>query len=129
MKTLVLLLFCVGAAVAAADDNLLQNGDFSDGIAHWYGDCHTVDSDSLGLSTPASAPGVLVKLRDGEWTKVIQDFDGKAGIYTLKITYSASPDLAFSTNADDYTNLPAKIDFFPPSSFQYSRRPLGGHRQ
>lgn len=111
MKTLLLLVFLAGISAAVADDNLLQNGDFSRGIAHWEGDCHTPDSDVVDLSSnpTGNSSGVIVKLRHGDWSKMSQDFDGKVGEYLLTLTYSVSPDFKFSTRADDYVNTPAKI--------------------
>jgi hypothetical protein len=116
MKKLAALLLLLSLINLRADNNLLQNGDFSDGIAHWDGDCHSPDSnnnDSIDLSSPATTTpsGVVVKLRAGDWTKVTQDFDGKVGHYILTINYSVSPDLKFSQVADDYTNVPGKVGF------------------
>jgi hypothetical protein len=106
MKTLLLLFFLTGGSVALADDSILKNGDFSDGISHWEGDCHSIGSasDDSGVTS-----GVVVKLRSGDWTKINQDFDAKPGNYLLTITYTASPGLAFSQRAEDYTGLPGKM--------------------
>jgi hypothetical protein len=113
MKTLALLVLLAASPVALADDNLLQNGDFSSGIAHWEGDCHTPDAApvDLGSTDASTVSGVIVKLRHGDWTKVTQDFTGKIGEYLLTITYSLSPDAKFSTDPDDYTNVPGKVGF------------------
>jgi hypothetical protein len=113
MKKLVIVLVLLSLINVRADTNLLQNGDFSDGIAHWEGDCHSPDSDSVDLSAASAPPttGIVVKLRHSDWTKVTQDFDGNIGEYLLTLNYSFSPGLKFSTNPDDYQNVPAKEGF------------------
>ena len=113
MKKL-LFIFSLAASISAvADDNLLRNSDFSNGISHWDGDCRTPDSGGGDLAAPdtQSSSGAVIKLRKNEWTHISQDFEGKTGDYTLTITYSVSTDLEFSTNPDDYTNLGSKIQF------------------
>jgi hypothetical protein len=108
MKTLVLLFLLAAGPAAFGDDNLLQNGDFSDGISHWNGECHSPDSASVDLSSkPAS--GVVVKLRPGEWTKISQDFDGPSGNYLVTITFTISPGATFSNKPEDFLNIPAQI--------------------
>jgi hypothetical protein len=109
MKALALIFLMAGGSLAVADANLLRNGDFSSGIAHWEGDCHTADNGTeveLGAmdSNSSGNNGVTVKLRLGDWTKVTQDFDGGIGEYNLTITYSVSPNLKFSNKRDDYVN-------------------------
>jgi hypothetical protein len=121
MKKLAAFLILLTLINVRADNNLLQNGDFADGRAHWDGDCHSPDSssDPVDLSTPTTtAPsGVIVKLRGGDWTKVTQDFDGKVGQYILTIHYTVSPDLKFSQVPDDYNNVPGKVGFSRLSPF------------
>ncbi len=111
MKTLALVFFLAGFSVATADDNLLRNGDFSSGLSHWEGDCHTVASSTFDDSiTSPPTTGVIVKLRHSDWSRVTQDFPGKVGVFTLTINYSVSPDIKFSDRADDYTNVPGRLD-------------------
>jgi hypothetical protein len=100
-----------------ADNNLLRNGDFSLGLADWVGDCHTPEANSDDLTQTAVPTGVVVKLRHFDWTKMTQDFDGKAGDYQVTVTYSVSPDLKFSTKAEDYQNIPGKVGFNRLSAF------------
>jgi hypothetical protein len=115
MKKLALGLLLAGSSFALADDNdLLQNGDFSDGISHWYGDCHTIadmTSQESDYQAPAAGTGAVVKLRAGEWTKMTQDFDTKPGTLHLAITYTLSPGLTFSQRAEDYTNTTGNIGY------------------
>jgi hypothetical protein len=115
MKKIALVLLLAGSSVALADDsNLLRNGDFSSGIAHWEGDCHSFDSSDANTppdlsANPASTPapqGVYIKLHHQDWTKMTQDFEGKEGAYTFSITYTLSPDAKFSASPDDYTDIP-----------------------
>ena len=110
MKALALL-FLIGSATAVlAADNLLKNGDFSEGINYWEGDCHSIDSttfDSSDANPPTS--GVIVKLRGSEWTRVTQNLEAKRGNYLLTLTYVGSPDLRFSARSDDYMNMQDKL--------------------
>jgi hypothetical protein len=106
MKTLALLLFLVGGSAAFADTGILQNGDFSDGITHWEGDCHSVGSAS---DDSGATSGVVVNLRSGDWTKIGQDFDGNTGDYILTVTYVSSPGTTFSQRAEDYQNTTLKM--------------------
>jgi hypothetical protein len=126
MKTFALVLLLAGATPALADNNLLQNGDFSSGIAEWEGDCHSPTSEDatpdlsanpLNTPTATAAQGVLVKLRHEDWTKMYQDFDGKAGQYLLTISYSLSPDAKFSTSPQDYADIPGATGFSRFRSF------------
>ncbi len=52
--------------------------------------------------------------------KVAQDFKGKVSSGVLTITYRLSPDFAFSTKAEDYQNVPAKIGYDHWKSFNIS---------
>jgi hypothetical protein len=107
IKTLALMLFLIGNSIALADTTVLKNGDFSSGLSDWEGDCHTPGSasDDSGATT-----GVVVKLRDGEWTKISQDFDGKEGDYVLTVTYTLSQGASFSLRPEDYTLVNGKLN-------------------
>jgi hypothetical protein len=109
MKNLLLLVFLTIGPVAFADENLLKNSDFTDGAAHWEGDCHSASSNdappSFSNTSSAPASGATVELRGHDWTTVTQDFDGKVGDFVLEVTYSLSPDLKFSTDPADYQNV------------------------
>jgi hypothetical protein len=114
MKKLALVLLLAGSPFALADDstNLIRNGDFSSGISHWEGDCHSPSSNdapadlSAGPNSPSVPQGVYIQLRPGDWTKMTQDFEGKEGTYTFSISYALSSDATFSTSADDYSDIP-----------------------
>lgn len=114
MKTLALLFLLAGIAAVRADNgNVLQNGDFANGSSHWDGDGRLPDAgnDIPDLSKPASAAapaGIIVRLRSGSWTRVMQDFDASPGDYVLTIKYKVSPNLKFSDKAEDYKNIPGQ---------------------
>jgi hypothetical protein len=108
MKTLALLLFLGGVIIARADDNLLQNGDFSGGVAHWYGNVQT-PGDLDDATLPDS--GVVIKLRPHDWTRANQDFQVKAGTYNLNIVFTLISGFHFSDQYSDYINLPKVLDF------------------
>jgi hypothetical protein len=107
MKSLALLLLIAGVALARADSDLLQNGDFSHGLAHWYGNIQALPDAADG--TPV--PGVMIKLRSSEWTTLTQDFEVKAGAYKLQATFTLSPNAHFSNQLTDYINIPVKLSF------------------
>jgi hypothetical protein len=106
MKTLLLLGFLAGSLTAFADDNVLQNGDFANGLAEWEGDIHSAGS---AADTSGATSGVVVKMRT-DWTKMTQDFSAGTGSYLLTITYTVTPDFAPSQKKEDYTNVPGQLD-------------------
>ena len=114
---LALVLLGLGPVALADDSNLLQNGDFSSGLAHWDG-----DGRSLATTTNALAPGngMGVELR-AEWTKVIQNFDAKRGDYTVSITYSLTPGTTFTADEKDYRKVPKKLGFDALQEFRVKK--------
>ena len=52
-----------------------------------------------------------MQLKDVNWCKFAQDFQGVVNTGVLSITYLVTPDFAPSTNTDDYTNIPYKLSF------------------
>lgn len=116
-KLILLLLILVPSLGVRADDsdNWLQNGDFSDGIDHWYGDGHApadfAPSNPLDTPDPFTSKGLIIPLARSHWKKVAQDFKGKLSKVVVTITYMVSPDLTFSTRPDDYVNMPGQISY------------------
>jgi len=113
-STLLALLFLV--PLRAQDNaNWIQNGDFADGITHWYGGGRSpadyANDNPLESNDPLTAKGLIIPLRQSSWTKVAQDFKGKESSGILTITYKVSPDFAFSTKPEDYENVPDKIGY------------------
>lgn len=95
-------------------DNFLQNGDFSSGTDHWYGDGQTpaamAGDDPTATPNPLFAKGLIIPLKGASWSKLSQDFQGDIAEGVLTITYMVTPDFGLSTNADDYTNIPDHIN-------------------
>jgi hypothetical protein len=82
----------------ASPDNLLVNGDFKEGKAHWDGDgkdaSSTDDTDiNVSLENSGGAKGMLINLQS-HWTSVSQTFDTGQTKLTLSMTYTTSPDYA-----------------------------------
>jgi hypothetical protein len=116
LSYLTLLLLALLAPVRADDGgNLIQNGDFSDGINHWYGGGRSstdyASDNPMQASDPLTSKGLIIPLKAETWTKVAQDFKGTAAGGQLTITYKVSKDFAFSTKSDDYVNMPDKIGY------------------
>ncbi|HEX4141646.1 MAG TPA: hypothetical protein VHY09_14960 [Candidatus Methylacidiphilales bacterium] len=118
MKNFTLALVAlVFALPARADDagNWIENGDFTDGINHWYGGGRSpadyANDNPLAANDPLTSKGLIMPLHSETWTKVAQDFKGKAASGVLSITYKLSPDFAFSTKPEDYQNVPSKIGY------------------
>jgi len=113
MKTLLFGLLVLACALPLRADNWLDNGDFTDGIAHWHGDGRSpadfTSDNPLQSSDPFTSKGLIIPLKHVSWVKVAQDFKGKIASGFLTITYMVSPDLAFSTKPDDYTNIPSHL--------------------
>lgn len=115
MKTQTLAFLVLLSLGAVRADDLIQNGDFSSGIDHWHGNGQAPadfkPDDPFAASDPFTSKGMIIKLKERQWTKVIQDFKGKSSTGALTITYMVSPDLAFSEKPDDYVNVPGHIDY------------------
>jgi hypothetical protein len=110
-----LLLFLLATNLAVRADNWITNGDFSNGMDSWRGDARTpadlAPSDPFAKPDPFLSQGLIIQLKDRDWAKVQQDFRTKSSTLYLTITYKVSPDLALSTNQEDYTNVPAHIGY------------------
>jgi hypothetical protein len=115
MKTLLFGLLVLACTLPLQADNWLQNGDFIDGITHWYGDGRApadfANDNPLAKPDPFTSKGLIIPLKHTSWTKIAQDFKGKISSGILTVTYMVSPDLAFSDKADDYLNMPDHIGY------------------
>ncbi len=117
MKALayVLLALVLTVPVRADGDNWIQNGDFADGITHWYGGGRSpadfASDNPLQGNDPFTSKGLIIPLHAATWSKVAQDFKGKVSSGVMTITYMISKDFAFSTKPDDYVNMPGKIGY------------------
>jgi hypothetical protein len=115
MKILILSLLVLACAVPLRAQNWVQNGDFTDGISHWYGNgrapADLASDNPLDKPNPILSKGLIIPIRKLDWTKVAQDFKGKGTNGVLTITYLVTPDMAFSTKKEDYVNMPDHIKY------------------
>ncbi len=86
------------AALPAAD--ILANGDFAQGKAHWKGDGKDASSaDMTDISAPlgsqSAVKGMLLKLK-GDWTSISQIFNTRETKLTFSMTYKTTPDFSLS---------------------------------
>ena len=114
MKILLLSLLILAGATRLEADNLLQNGDFTDGSTHWQGDGKSAadyaHDNPMVTSDPFTSKGLIVQLDPHRWTKVSQAFKGNnSARYVFAINYMVSSDLSLSQNTDDYKNMADKI--------------------
>ncbi len=115
MKRIACFLLVALVSLQARADGWLENGDFTDGNSHWYGDAKWptdfAPPDPFTKADPFTSQGMIVKPRGSDWIKICQDFKGKSANGVLTISYALSPDFAFSTKSDDYQNVPDKIGY------------------
>ncbi len=115
MRYLVVLVALIACFLPLHAGNLIQNGDFADGIDHWYGGGRSpadyASDNPLNQSDPFTSKGLIMPLKSETWAKVAQDFKGKGSNGVLTITYMISKDFAFSDKADDYVNMPHQISY------------------
>jgi hypothetical protein len=113
MKIFALFLFALTVTNLRAD-NWLQNGDFADGSEHWRGDgkapADMAPSDPFAKPDPLLSKGLIIPLKDREWTKITQNFRTKASELVFTVTFVFSPGLTFSDRDEDYVNIPKQID-------------------
>ncbi len=100
------LLFTAGLAFCAQEvrsDDILANGNFSDGKAHWKGDGKdasgtSIDDMGASMSSQGSASGMAVSLKGGI-TYISQVFHSAETALTLSITYKTTADFATTGRA------------------------------
>ncbi len=100
-------------AFAAARADILVNGSFADGRAHWRGDAQDVDAVNLGGMSSQSA-GIVVKLKSDKWTKIYQTFNNRAPRLFFTVTAKVSDDYKLrgqDTSTPDFGDLPT--DYMP----------------
>jgi hypothetical protein len=81
--------------------SLVQNGDFSQGIAHWDGNAKL-----------AAAPGqgITVRLDPAAWTRVYQTFRSGAGTqFSIQVNYKLSPSMYTSDDPANCADITQKI--------------------
>ncbi len=114
MKTLLAAIVALACVLPLrADDEALQNGDFSDGIIHWHGDGRSpadfASDNPLQAADALTAKGLILPLKHTLWTKEEQDFRTHFTSGVLRITYKVSPDFALSSDLSDYANPSAAL--------------------
>jgi hypothetical protein len=93
---------------------LIENGDFSEGAAHWEGNGKTPQAYAAGnpsaLTDPLTSKGLIVTLNPASWTRIYQTFPTHNGtLYSIFVTYKLSPDVTLSKNAADYVVIGHQI--------------------
>lgn len=124
MKKLTFGLFVLLTSLQLQADEELKNSDFTDGRSHWEGDGESAlaaesanAAPSLTETNVTTASGLLLKLSRRDWTRVTQDFRPLGSSGTLTVVYKLSDDLTFSTDTNDYVNVPALMNFNSFKSF------------
>jgi hypothetical protein len=90
MKALTLV-FLFFACTVSLHADILVNGDFADGRAHWKGDAKDPDATD-NLSGPSPLGGVTIELKKDKWTKIYQTFSTHAKKLHYSITFALSSD-------------------------------------
>lgn len=111
MKTLAFALVAV-LSLSFAKADILVNGDFHDGKAHWKGDIHAAsdsDTGSYGTSSmdqTGGAPGIVVELKKAQWPKAYQTFNTHDNSFNYSVTFKLSPDYAPASRPQNGLNPP-----------------------
>ena len=98
MKPLALALFASLISLVCIKADILANGDFRDGKAHWKGDLHAASDldhyDTSSINQMNVPSGVVVNLERGPYPRIYQVFDSQDETLNYNVTYSLSPDYA-----------------------------------
>jgi len=86
MKPLLFAGLLLACALSLRANDILANGNFVDGTAHWHGDAHA--------STDWNNQGITIDLKSSRWTNISQVFNSKETSLNFSITYKMSPDCA-----------------------------------
>jgi len=113
-KILLLCLLVLASPVLVVADNLIKNGDFSEGKADWYGDGKTAEafaaSNPAAAADPLYSKGLIVPLDANSWSRVYQTFTtGQEREFSIVVTYKLSPDLDLSKDPEFYKSICKKI--------------------
>jgi len=115
LSVLALLLVSSTMGAVASADEVLQNGDFSEGLTHWEGDCRP-----LSVATDSMARGAAVELLS-TWAKMTQNFEAKRGRYVISVTFTMTPDTTFEGGMPQYRKIPKKLGFGDLTQFNLQR--------
>jgi hypothetical protein len=91
MKTAAFVFLVIALAIPLRAD-ILVNGDFADGHAHWKGDAKDPDGSTVDLNNPAPLGGVTITLKKDRWTKIYQTFATRVPKLKYTITFKLSDD-------------------------------------
>jgi hypothetical protein len=97
MKTPLFALLVLAAGWPLQAD-ILVNGNFADGRAHWKGDAENVDT-SNDLASPSNQGSVTITLKKDKWTKIYQTFSTHEKRVDYSITFTLSSD--YHVDADE----------------------------
>jgi len=118
MKKLLIACLILISLFPLKADEWLQNGDFSDGLSHWYGDGQLASDLAKSTSDPLAptpstpiANGIVLQLKPDRWSKMTQEFTTDTLKMTLTVNYTLSSDCAFSDKADFYHDIFASLGF------------------
>ena len=122
----------------APADDLVLNGDFSEGLSGWKGDLHPnadmpPQTDITLPAAPPSGTGAYFELHKSSWVKVSQDIDVPTPWIKVSIVYAYSSDVTFSPFAGDYENIYSSVGMNGmqrgvPGSGSYFLEDLNSHR-
>jgi hypothetical protein len=112
MKAIALLGLLVFAGTISLRADILVNGNFADGHAHWKGDAKDPDTTTPDLSNPNSQGGVTITLKKEKWTKIYQSFTTREKKLHYSITFTLSSDYQIDHNQPENTGFarPAGLD-------------------
>src|SRR5258708_38830555 len=79
------------ASMISLQADILANGNFTNGRAHWKGDAQDLDPSS-SLPNLSAQGGVTITLKKDKWTKLYQTFTTRERKLHYSITCTLSPD-------------------------------------
>lgn len=88
-KLAITLTVAIFTVLPAAANDILLNGDFSDGKTHWHGNGNAPDEGGK----------LIITLNPDHWTGVYQTFSAESPALQSKVTYSISDDCSLGAAA------------------------------
>jgi hypothetical protein len=90
--------FFTALSLTTARADILANGDFHDGKAHWKGDLHEASDsdhyDTSSINQTGGPSGVIVDLAKGGYPRIYQVFNSHDETLNYSVTYQLSADYA-----------------------------------
>jgi hypothetical protein len=107
MGKITLAFLLLASLIRLEADEMLKNGDFSEGLNQWNG-----DGGDVAQIAPDLAPrGLIINLSAQDWTKAVQEFRPIGTDFSCTIIYKLTADTQFSTDQKDYQNVPGHIGY------------------